>query len=346
MATLREREQSTVGSDDLSEFSRPVESVGREDHKPIHELLVNKATREVFVDGGDKSVRFRNRVYLNILLSLSESVERGLTNEEISGVVRDKGNSYYAKPGWDYIANLRGRLEPDPTNPQIIITDRTTGETRYHLEATVIIIDTPAAMGVVADAIAKGDDLVEIDPQERYSLRKVIEGDLESFGEFYERYANEVFKYIDFRVRNMHVAQDLTSKVFLSALDAIKMGHYTMRVPFAAWIKRIAHNLTANYFRDSQKQPNVYLDNIVSRSEEEDMAGSIDRQKVVTRVRGALEKLPPLYQIVLHKYFWEERSFAEIAEELGIKTPGAAKALAYRAKLKLKEVLSQMEEAA
>ena len=80
-----------------------------------------------------------------------------------------------------------------------------------------------------------------------------------AFGALYERYVNQIYNYIYYRVGNHHDAEDLTARTFFRALRHV--GNYEDRgAPVSAWFYRIAHNLVANWHRDQGRHPVVSLD--------------------------------------------------------------------------------------
>lgn len=75
-------------------------------------------------------------------------------------------------------------------------------------------------------------------------------GDTEAFGTLYERYLNEIYRYIYYRVGSGNDAEDITETVFIQAWEALTA------VPlegfkFKPWIYRIAHNKVIDQYRTS-----------------------------------------------------------------------------------------------
>jgi len=50
-------------------------------------------------------------------------------------------------------------------------------------------------------------------------LEKAAQGDREAFGALYEQYVERIFNYVYYRTGNVHDAEDLTARVFLSRLE-------------------------------------------------------------------------------------------------------------------------------
>src|SRR2546430_4969956 len=80
------------------------------------------------------------------------------------------------------------------------------------------------------------------------ALVRAAQEDLTAFAPLYERYRDRIYAYLRTRTRSAEDAADLTQQVFLQALDALPR-YRPQRVPFAAWLVRIARNAAANYHR-------------------------------------------------------------------------------------------------
>ena len=70
------------------------------------------------------------------------------------------------------------------------------------------------------------------------------------FTEIYQEYRSLIFKYIFYRVGDRHIADDLTSDVFVRMVD--KYDHKTREGrPLAPWLYTIARNLIIDHQRRS-----------------------------------------------------------------------------------------------
>ena len=73
------------------------------------------------------------------------------------------------------------------------------------------------------------------------------------FQTLYWRFKDKIYNYFYYRTGfNKSVAEDLTSTVFLSALE--HFDSYDKSRPFQPWIFRIAHNLLVNHYRQTKPQ--------------------------------------------------------------------------------------------
>ncbi len=166
-------------------------------------------------------------------------------------------------------------------------------------------------------------------------------GDAEAFGALYDRYADAVYRYVFYRVRDQTEAEDLTSEVFMRALRA--MPRYEPRQAFLAWLYRIARNAVIDRARRQRQQVSF-----------EDALRHPDADRVVDpdarlfaaadaeTVRAALRKLTPLQQEVIVLRFVEGLTTSEIGKIVG-KRDGTVRGIQFRALGALREMFPSRE---
>jgi RNA polymerase sigma-70 factor (ECF subfamily) len=158
----------------------------------------------------------------------------------------------------------------------------------------------------------------------------------DAFAVLYEKYYKQIFLFIFRRTGEEDLTADLCSVSFLKAMVSIKKYEYR-GVPFSAWLFRIALNEINMYYRKSQKERFVSLDSkgVLSLASESADGYSEEQQK---RLMLALSKLNADDMQLIELRFFENRSFAEVAEISGI-TENHAKVKVYRILDKLKTFL-------
>jgi RNA polymerase sigma-70 factor, ECF subfamily len=159
--------------------------------------------------------------------------------------------------------------------------------------------------------------------------------DPESFGPLYKKYHEQIFRYIYQRMDDEETAFDVTSQVFLKALNNLHRYEYR-GVPFSSWLYRIAKSELYQSFRDRKAQRTVNIDSyqlydLIDDFEDDDK--EINRKKLFTCLKLMKEKDMQLIEM----RFFEKRSFREIGEILEI-TENNAKVRAFRSIEKLKEL--------
>jgi RNA polymerase sigma-70 factor (ECF subfamily) len=156
------------------------------------------------------------------------------------------------------------------------------------------------------------------------------------FEQVYERHAVGIYRFIYARVGNQPDAEDLTAQVFVRAVEQLDVERAPGQI--AAWLYRVAHNATADYWRAFYRLPVIGADQVAPGWEPADtVATRADEDAAVhgeararARVEALLRRLPEQYRRVLELRFLERRSVAETALAMGISS-GNARVLQYRA---------------
>lgn len=153
--------------------------------------------------------------------------------------------------------------------------------------------------------------------------------DREAFGVLYERHVRRVYNYVYYRTGSAADAEDLTARTFFQAMNNLHR-YQVQGVPFSAWLFRIAHNLVANWHRDTGRHRASSTDEVVavptgdSGPDEYAEAGEEKRE-----LHDAVRRLPSDRQQLLILKFSEGLSNEEIATIMG-RSEGAIKALLHR----------------
>lgn len=178
---------------------------------------------------------------------------------------------------------------------------------------------------------------VAVDEEER-ALIELAKEDKEAFGKLYERYRDRIFNYVYYRTSNVADAEDLTTRIFVKAMQHLPRYQH-QGVPFSAWLYRIAHNLVANWHRDNSRRKFISIDDVsqwLTLDETPEAAAQLmeDKESLLT----AVGTLPADRQELLVLKFVERLSNAEIGNIMG-RSEGAIKSLYHRTLQALREEL-------
>jgi RNA polymerase sigma-70 factor (ECF subfamily) len=171
-------------------------------------------------------------------------------------------------------------------------------------------------------------------------ISRAQDGDKTVLSALYERYRESIFRFLYYRVGDIHVAEDLTSEVFLRMIRAI--GGYRPRgIAFDAWLFQIARNQAIDYYRKQQREQNVLLEDellISSEGVEKMIDGNFNSERLVQALRHLSE--PQRDVIVLR--FVNEMPITQVAQTLH-KSENSVKALQRRGLIALREILERWE---
>jgi RNA polymerase sigma-70 factor (ECF subfamily) len=172
-------------------------------------------------------------------------------------------------------------------------------------------------------------------------IRRARDLEETALSELYRRYANDIFRYIHYRVRDENVAEDLTGDVFTRMLQGLP-GFTFRGAPFSAWLYNIAHARVVDYFRHQKVRVHIPLDeHLPSAGQHPEKAVELEEEH--RTLLNAIGQLTDDQRQVLLSKFIERHSNAEIAAILG-KTEGAVKSLQHRALASLQRILESQED--
>jgi RNA polymerase sigma-70 factor (ECF subfamily) len=169
------------------------------------------------------------------------------------------------------------------------------------------------------------------DPVER------AKSDPVAFGQLYDRYAGQIYRYVRARVRDDGLAEDITAEVFLSALRHIN-GYQDQGRPFSCWLYRIAVNAVASHYRSQRSQLSLddHLDLVSPVLDPLDEVVGRERLRTIWE---AVDRLPAQQRAAMILKFSEDMTMEEVGAVLG-KSQAAAKLLIYRAMQRLRRELA------
>jgi RNA polymerase sigma factor (sigma-70 family) len=162
-----------------------------------------------------------------------------------------------------------------------------------------------------------------------------------AFALLYRRHYDAVFKYCVHRLFNRHLAEDVTSQVFLKVVEKFHDFNGNER-QFRNWLYKITTNIINNQMRKSARQKtalNIFRErsNITNNNRE-------DSSAKLAVLKKAMLTLKPRYQTIITLRFFENLKLTEIAEVLG-SSPGTVRSQLARALAKLRKKLN-IEKAA
>lgn len=175
--------------------------------------------------------------------------------------------------------------------------------------------------------------------QQEAKLIAEAQQDPAKFKALYTKYYDEIFAYIFKGIQQQQVSNDIASQVFLKALLKIKSFQFR-NVPFSAWLYTIARNEMNMYYRNNKKLKEVSIEEAwVHHLAEEFGANDGDWEEKESKLLKALQKLKTKELLLLRLRFYENCSFKQVGQKMGI-TENNAKVKTYRVLGKLKKILA------
>ncbi|MBR6940225.1 MAG: sigma-70 family RNA polymerase sigma factor [Clostridia bacterium] len=139
------------------------------------------------------------------------------------------------------------------------------------------------------------------------------------FEQYYEKYYNQVYLYINKKIQNVHDAEDLATDVFIACyekFDSFDPG----KASFQTWVFFITNNKLKNYYRD--RKINIDIDDPEQYIEpaEEGFEDDFVAAEYLTAMREylaeALQEVSELQRTIITESYFHNKSSKEIALKL------------------------------
>ena len=185
-------------------------------------------------------------------------------------------------------------------------------------------------------------------PADKYLVDRVLSGDTHAFASIIKNteslVAQIVFKMIAVAEDRKDIAQD----IYLKAYN--KLPGFKFQSKLSTWIARISYNTCLDYLR---KKKLVLPGNLYEEGEElndvmdtarikspvaTETAAFIPEKELSVILQAEIEKLPPIFKMLVTLYHTQELSYEEIMQITGM-PEGTVKNYLFRARKALKESL-------
>jgi RNA polymerase sigma-70 factor, ECF subfamily len=170
---------------------------------------------------------------------------------------------------------------------------------------------------------------------EQELIHAIITKDKELYRELIGRYKIGLVIHCEHIVKDRDAAEDVAQESFIKAYYQLNEFDPN-KGRFSTWLYKIATNTALNYLRKNKRQ--VIIEDIESLADQTMPVNLDENEKQI--VRDAITTLePPKYGEIIKAYFWEGKSYSEIAKEYDT-TTGTIGTWIRRAKAQLKEKLA------
>jgi len=189
--------------------------------------------------------------------------------------------------------------------------------------------------------------------QERPLVEKILNGDLQAFQQFIEKYQRLVTHMVFRMILNESDREEICQDVFLKIYQ--NLAKFQFQSKLSTWISKITYNTCINYL---QKKKALLYDDLTIRENESDSAVFDSRPSNLDSLKGEfplpdesaisqevsemlyveLNSLPAQYRTIITLYHLENLSYDEIGEITGMPM-GTVKNYLFRARKLLKDKL-------
>ncbi len=163
-------------------------------------------------------------------------------------------------------------------------------------------------------------------------------GDHEAFLELFDRHADRIGRFCYRMIGQRELAEDVAQDVWVKLLGIAQQGEQELHNP-AGMLFTIARNLSLNAIRD--RRDHTPLDALSEEYHPQTEVRELSNLEELA-IR-ALDRLPLEQREILILHAYSDYSFEEIGEMIG-ESAGTVRMRAYRARKKMKRVLSALIE--
>ena len=170
---------------------------------------------------------------------------------------------------------------------------------------------------------------------EKITIDRILQGDVNAYRELFDRYQTGLIIHCENILKDRQDGEDIAQEAFVKAY--LSLDKFSQeKAKFSTWLYRIATNLCIDSLRKNKR--------FVKTQAIEDWADEVDpahlAEDEIRHIRELVEALePPKYAAIIKAYFWEGKSYQEIARQFETSTNTVGTWIS-RAKMQLKEELS------
>ncbi len=166
--------------------------------------------------------------------------------------------------------------------------------------------------------------------------------DKKAFSQLYVLYKDKIYMFINKKVGNSEISEDLTSEVFEKALNKLTSFQW-LGVSFGSWLYRIARNTVFDYYRSTKRKSlRVEDEDIIEDKNLTDNEAVALHDERELDLFSAISRFSHSDQYLVYCKYFENFSNKEIAKLLQMSEVNVATRL-HRLRSRLKKRLEEME---
>ena len=154
-------------------------------------------------------------------------------------------------------------------------------------------------------------------------IQLYLSGNEKPFEVLLLRHKDRLFRFINSKVKDAALANDLFQDTFVKIINTMKLGNYNVEGKFLPWAQRIAHNLVIDYFRKKNKVRIISECNSFDEeysifykiaSDEKNYLQTQSYYELETQMVNLISHLPNPQKEMIEMRIFQDMSFKEIAE--------------------------------
>lgn len=166
-------------------------------------------------------------------------------------------------------------------------------------------------------------------------ITQINAGDKEAYRHLIDRYQAGLIIHCENIMKDRHDGEDIAQEAFIKAFRNLN-NFSEQKAKFSTWLYRIATNLCIDQLRRYRHK--VRINDVEQYVESTEPTYMEDEEK--TQLQAIINNLePPKYGEIIKAYFWEGKSYQELAKQYSTSTNTIGTWMR-RAKAQLKEKIS------
>ena len=155
--------------------------------------------------------------------------------------------------------------------------------------------------------------------QDSFLVSSYIDGNQKSLEKLINKYRPKIFNFIQSKVSNRDISEDIFQETFIKVIDTLKRGLYNEQGKFISWVMRIAHNLIVDHFRKSSRikffksRDDFDVFKLIS-DDIPNIENTIINEQVNIDLNKMILELPYDQREVIEMRLFREMSFKDISE--------------------------------
>lgn len=168
-------------------------------------------------------------------------------------------------------------------------------------------------------------------------IDKALQGQQQAFNSLLEKHWDYVYNYLLKQTNDAYTTEEVCIKTFAKAFD--KIDQYDKKYTFKTWLITISKRLLIDEKRKKELETTKIDKHVNSiESNEQNIEEEIHQKEYIHTIKIALNQLKSSDKYVLEKHLFEEKSYAEIANDIG-ESVNFIKVKILRAKRKLAQII-------
>jgi len=154
-------------------------------------------------------------------------------------------------------------------------------------------------------------------------IKMYVEGNESAFETLLFRYKDRIFRYIQLKIKDSTLSNDIFQDTFVKVINTLKAGNYNEEGKFLPWAQRIAHNLIIDHFRKQNKVRMISESSSFDEeysvfykiaSEEKNYLEARSYEELESQMINLIQFLPKVQREIVEMRIFQDMSFKEIAD--------------------------------